>query len=35
MDVDRFLAPDLETATQLVAQGTLLDAVETAVGALS
>jgi histidine ammonia-lyase len=35
MDVDRFLAPDLETATQLVAQATLLDAVETAVGALS
>jgi histidine ammonia-lyase len=35
MDVDRFLAPDLETATQLVARGTLLDAVEMAVGALS
>ena len=35
MDVDRFLAPDLEVATRIVAQGTLLDAVETAVGALA
>jgi histidine ammonia-lyase len=35
MDVDRFLAPDLEVATLLVGRRTLLDAVEAAVGELA
>jgi histidine ammonia-lyase len=34
MDVDRFLAPDLESATRLVGDGALLHAVEAAVGEL-
>jgi histidine ammonia-lyase len=34
MDVDRFLAPDLATATGLVAGGALLEAVEAAIGSL-
>ena len=35
MDVDRFLAPDLEAATNIVAHGTLLAAVEATVGSLA
>jgi len=34
MDVDRFLAPDLATAARLVREGTLLDALVAAVGAV-
>ncbi len=35
MDVDRFLAPDLEVATNIVAHGALLAAVEATVGSLA
>jgi histidine ammonia-lyase len=34
MDIDRFLAPDLAAAEQLVADGVILDAVEQSTGAL-